>query len=246
MRAINLVPADERPGRVNGGKSNGAVYGLLIGLIVVLVAASSLAMTKKKQAQAKADLAAVQQSTQAFDQIAAQFSSYESAASNATSRIETVRGLAQARFDWAGAMRDLSRVVPANVQITELNATVKPGLSVGNGGTALRTAIGTPAITMTGCATDQDAVANLLGQLEAQRRVTQVSLDSSIQNDSVDPACTVKVKKSAYVFNLVVFYAQGNAQAAADAVPGSTPVTASLATESAGGSTAPTTPAAGN
>ena len=37
MRAINLVPADERVGRVNGGKSNGAVYGVLVGLIVVLV-----------------------------------------------------------------------------------------------------------------------------------------------------------------------------------------------------------------
>ena len=29
MRAINLVPADSRPGRVNGGKSGGAVYGVL-------------------------------------------------------------------------------------------------------------------------------------------------------------------------------------------------------------------------
>lgn len=240
MRAVNLVPAEARAGRVSGGKSGGAVYGVLGVLALLLVGASLLAMSKKSEAEANQELAAVQQSTQAYNSAASQFSSFEAAASQATSRISTVRGLAEARFDWAGAMREMSRLIPETTQVFSLSASVKDGAgsSVG-GGSQLRGAIQAPAITLTGCSKSQVEVANLITRLQAMRRATNVALESSTQAEGESAGgCSFE---NAFDFVLVVFFSAGNAKASEDASPGPGTGTA-IATESA--TPAATTPAA--
>lgn len=239
MRAVNLVPADSRPGRINGGKSGGAMYGVLGALVVLLLGMSVLAQSKSKEAEANQQLAAVEQSTQAYSQIATEFSSFESAAAQANQRINTVRGLADARFDWAGSMRDLSRIIPKNTQLLTLNASVKEGLGSG-GGSSLRSAIPSPAIAMTGCSSNQDSVADLVANLQAMRRVTNVTLEYSQREDSAPLNC--RVAKEPYTFSIVVFLAAGDAQASTDAVPGSTPAGATPISSESSGGTAPTTP----
>ncbi|MDO9356812.1 MAG: PilN domain-containing protein [Solirubrobacteraceae bacterium] len=248
MRAINLVPADSRPGRVNGGKSGGAVYGLFGLLIVLIAAASVFAMAKRDEARANSELAAVQQSTDAYKTAATQYASFEQAAKQADERINTVRSLAQARFDWAGAMRDLSRLVPNTTRISALSASVSNGASSAGGGSgsALRSALPVPAIAMQGCTMSQNSVALLINQLQAMRRVTNVTLESSKKAEdkkasatSDSPTALPDTECDTYTFELVVFFAPGNAKLSTDAVANSGATTVS--TESAGG-TAPTTP----
>ncbi len=112
MRAVNLVPPEARAGRVSPGKSGGAVYGVIGALVVALLMMSSLALVKKQKAAADQELAAVRQSTQAYEQVATQFAAFEKASKDANDRIELVRSLAQARFDWAGTLRDMARLIP--------------------------------------------------------------------------------------------------------------------------------------
>lgn len=186
MRAINLVPADSRPGRVNGGKSGGVVYGFIGALVVLFLGLTLLASSKHKTSTTKQELAGVEQSTQAYTSVATQFSSFEAAASQATQRISTVTSLAQARFDWAGAMREFSRLVPTNTQVLSLDASVKPDVDIGTGGSTLRAALDVPAITIDGCSKSQNSVANLVTSLQAMRRVTNVTLSKSeISDDSL-------------------------------------------------------------
>lgn len=247
MRAINLVPAEERPGRVNGGKSGGAVYGLLGVLVLFILAAAVFSMAKRDEARAEQDLAAVEQSTQSYTQVASQYTSFETAAKQASERINTVRSLADARFDWAGSMRDLSRLVPYSTRISALTASVSAGAGETAGGGApsqFRSQIGSPAISIAGCSLTQDTVATLVTQLQAMRRVTNVTLESSKKAENAgadDGQC------SHYEFAIVVHFAPGGAKASADAAPSSTPATTTVSTEPAGGTTPPaTTPAAGN
>ncbi len=233
MRAINLVPADARPGRVSAGKSGGMVYGVLAVLAVLLVGVSLLALNKSKQASAEQELATVQQSTQAYATVATQFSSFEEAASKATQRIATVRGLADARFDWAGTLRDLARLVPADTQIFNLAASVAPSSGSGSGGggaSQFRNGLEAPAVGMTGCSKSQSTVANLVNQLQAMRRVINVTLEKSEQvgasGATGTSACTLS--GTTYNFAVIVFFAPGKAKAAGSVVPQTTPAASAV------------------
>ena len=243
MRAINLVPAESRPGRVNGGKSGGAVYGVLGLLVVMLLGLSVYATSKRDEARANQELATIDQSTQAYKQVASQYASFESAAAQANQRISTVRSLAEARFDWAGAMRDLSRLVPKSTRVSALTASISPTTSASGGATsAFRGQLSAPAIAMTGCSLSQSTVATLITQLQAMRRVTNVTLEQSATKvNAGDTAENVDSGCEYYGFDLVVFFDPGDAVASADIAPSSSPATETISTESAGATTPPAT-----
>lgn len=248
MRAVNLVPADSRQGRVNGGKSGGAAYAVLGVMAILLVALSVFAINKRHEAEATQELATVTQSTQAYAAAASEFSSFEAASTEATQRISTVRGLADARFDWAGALRDMARLIPADTQISGLSASVSPTSGAGGGGAAnaLRGSINSPAISLSGCSKSQSTVANLINQLQAMRRVTNVTLTSSEQKEdsSGGEGGTCSIAGSPFEFSLVVFMVPGKAVAAGEVVPSTTPA-ATAASSVSGTTPAATTPASG-
>lgn len=247
MRAVNLVPPESRAGRVSPGKSGGAVYGLLGGLVLLIAAMSMLALAHKSKAQAEQELAAVNQSTAAFEQVASRYSSYSSAAKDASDRIALVRSIADARFDWAGTLRDMARLIPAQTQIATLDASVKDGVSVGGAGSQLRASLSVPAITLKGCSVSQNTVADLVTRLQAMRRVTNVTLETSetesdaenldknikdpstagadatgtSTDDSGDNNDGCSLDKPFYSFTITVFFAPGKSTTS-DAV-GTTP-----------------------
>lgn len=272
MRAINLVPPEARGGGVTSGKSGGAVYGVLGALVVVLLMLSSLALAKKDKSAAEQELAGIQQSTQAYEQVATQFAAFETAGKQANERIELVRSLAQARFDWAGTLREMARLIPANTQIQTLDASVKDGAG-GAGGSTYRAALATvPAITLKGCSQSQGTVAELVTNLQAMRRVTNVTLEQSEtdaklteldkritplsdaatpESDSAsgDGASTTakecSLRAPYYGFTITVFYAAGKAQTSAEAVPSAGGTAAAAGSAGiAPETTAATTPAA--
>ena len=78
----------------------------------------------------------------------------------ANARVQTVKDLANSRFDWEQALRDISRSVPADVTLKELKGTISS-----ESGSGVRSAIAAPAIELKGCATGQTQVATLLSRL---------------------------------------------------------------------------------
>ena len=105
----------------------------------------------------------------------------------------TVQALARSRFDWERAFTDLARVIPGDVWLTSLIATVKPGVNFGGSGGGgpssgdtgqLRGALSVPAIEVVGCTTDQAEVARVLVRLRLIQDVQRVTLVSSEKSDS--------------------------------------------------------------
>ena len=186
MKAINLLPSDLRgtPKGVApkapvtadepGGFGAFAVLGVLAACVVAL-AAYVLTTNTVKDRQAKLDAAVAEAETTTAR--VNQLKPYADFQALAETRIQTVKDLAASRFDWEQALRDISRAVPADVTLTELNGTVGSAA----GGSAVRTAIGAPAIELKGCTTGQKEVATLLARLRAVEDVTRVSLGKSLK-----------------------------------------------------------------
>jgi Tfp pilus assembly protein PilN len=248
MRAINLLPADlrgaapsapsARPEPVQGIGAY-VVLGVLA-LCVALLAVYVLATNSVKQKQT--DLTDVTTQATAASQRAAQLKPYADFQALAKARVETVRGLAAARFDWEQALRDLSRVIPGDVKLTTLNGDMGLPGTTGSGGDPLRGSIQAPAVSLAGCAASQASVARLMARLRGVDGVTRVSLSKS-ETSGASGASSSGTQATACEgaeppsFSVVVFF-EGSAAAAALASTGvdasSVPVPSALDKPAAG------------
>ena len=234
MRAVNLLPSDLRGAAPTAApsarpeKAEGIGAYVVLGALALCVAALAvyvLATNSVKQKQT--ELAEVTAQADVAAQAAAKLKPYADFDSMAKARIETVRGLAAARFDWEQALRDLSRAMPADVKLQSLSGDMGlPGTNTGGGGDPLRGSIQAPAISLVGCAVSQPAVARMLSRLRAVDGVTRVSLSKSekLDTESGQSACSGANPPS---FSAVVFFERSAAlaamaPAAADAASAST------------------------
>jgi hypothetical protein len=173
----------------------------------------------------------------------------------AKTRVETVKGLAAARFDWEQAFRDLSRSMPANVKLQSLSGDMGlPGTTGGGATDPLRGSISAPAISLAGCANSQQGVARMLSRLRAVDGVTRVALSKSESAVNAQPGSgtTQTCKgKTPPTFSVVVFFErsaalENMAPAEANAATASTvPVPKAVAGSSGTTGTAPAGSATG-
>ena len=189
MQAVNLIPSGERRGAGGaGGRSGGAAY-VLLGLLAVLVLiASAVTVQKRSLADKRAELASVEAQAAGQEARAASLASFASFAALSQTRRQTVASLAAGRFDWPHALREVARVVPANVWLTGLQGTVAPGVALKSTAVAqtasLRAALPVPAVELVGCTTDQDSVARMIVRMRLLDGVTRVALQSSEKGEA--------------------------------------------------------------
>jgi Tfp pilus assembly protein PilN len=185
VKAVNLIPKDARRGRgPTAGFGVSPAYVVLGLLAVVLVFVVVYVMTSNTISDRKQQLANVQAQLTAQQAVAARLAKYVQFESLAQTRVQTVREIASARFDWYRALSDLSKVVPADTSLQSLTGTVAPGASAGGtsgGGNAsgLRSDIAVPAFELVGCTNTQDDVARLMSRLRVINGVTRVTLGNS-------------------------------------------------------------------
>ena len=266
MRAVNLLPPDLRsgpkgsaPAVSSGVENSGAGAFVVLGVLafaVCALAAYVLAGNTVKDRQA--ELAAATAKSAAVTQQVASLKPYADFESVANARVQTVTDLANSRFDWEQALRDLSRAVPADVTIGSFKGDLGGGsAAAGAGGSGIRGAITAPAITLTGCTYSQTKVAVLMARLRTIDGVTRVSLSKSDKEASnaagggdrlapnVSGYCG---KANVPSFEVVVFF-EGAAAASAGpsiAQDATTTATGAPAATPAAGTAAPAaTPAAG-
>jgi Tfp pilus assembly protein PilN len=209
MRAVNLIPGDERRGvSVGGGRSGGAAYILLgaFGVLVVLVLLYGLA--RHQVGDRKSKLASLAAQTQQAQESASALSPYTSFMALREQRMKAVEQVVDSRFDWAHAFHELGRVLPEDASITSLDGTVggtvagapaasapaasasapagaasAPGASGGSGGSATPPG-SVPTMTLSGCASSQAEVALTLQRLRLMDGVSAVSLQSSAKGEA--------------------------------------------------------------
>jgi Tfp pilus assembly protein PilN len=201
MKAVNLIPTEQRGGGTVGSRSEGAVFavlGLLAG-VVVLTLLYGLAhhelSTRRNEAAA---LAARAQQAQAQ---AAELASYTSFVALREQRLQAISTLIGSRFDWSAAMGELSRVLPSDVALSSLQGTIGAGTATASpkaaapaaaaSATASASAVSsatppgaTPSFTLTGCAASQVVVAQTLVRLHLISGVDDVTLQSSAKSGS--------------------------------------------------------------
>ena len=140
MRAVNLLPPDLRsgpkgsaPAVSTGVENSGAGAFVVLGVLafaVVALAAYVLAGNTVKDR--KAELAAATAKSAAVTQQVTALKPYADFESVANARVQTVKDLANSRFDWEQALRDLSRAVPADVTIASLKGDLGGATSGGH------------------------------------------------------------------------------------------------------------------
>jgi len=183
VKAINLVPSDQQRGAGGrAGRSGGAAYALVGLLALGLLLFGAWTYTGKQLKEKEAEASSLKARAAQRASQTAGLASYSQFDQMRTQREQTVVQLADSRFDWAHAFGELSRVLPGNVWLTGLNATIAPGVGADAGGSAsdpLRASLAVPALELVGCATSQDAVTNLLAQLRTMNAVQRVSISKS-------------------------------------------------------------------
>jgi Tfp pilus assembly protein PilN len=237
MKAVNLMPDNVRSGREPAGSGNG-VYVLLAGLAALVAIAALWATANKQVGDRTAKLERVTAQAAAAEKRAADAAPYVEFAKLAENRVKTVTKLSTTRFDWAHAMREVSRVVPADVWLTNLAGASGAG---GESPSPTTSAAPAPTITVAGCTRSQAKVARLMARLRTIDGVRKISLKSSEKPESAgDENCPAN-RSSDPRFSIAIAFAVPGAAADAVDATGQLPATAPVpgASSSPGASVTP-------
>lgn len=231
MKAVNLIPENERRGAGGAaGRTGGAAYVLIGGLALVVLMLAAYAVTTRSISDKKSELARVERDATAKEAEAAQLAPYTAFATLRQNRVATVKSIADSRFDWAHAMHELGRTLPRNITLTTMTGTVSTasGGAGATGGVSLRSAYDVPAIELQGCAPSQAAIPPMLTSLRQVDGVKRVALQQSVKGTaagtsssaattSADGTTPVKAADCSRTFQAVIFYDPKPAPAASGA-----------------------------
>jgi Tfp pilus assembly protein PilN len=186
MRPVNLIPPQERHGSHSPLRTGPLPYLLLGGLVALLLGVALLVVTGNEISERKDEVVTLKQEDAAAQERAQKLVAYVQLAELRQQRVETITSLADSRFDWERVMRELSKILPPDVWLTDLNASASPEASSGESGSSggesasgLRGAIAGPALEISGCANGQEGVAGFVTALKEIDGVTRVGVQSS-------------------------------------------------------------------
>jgi Tfp pilus assembly protein PilN len=201
MRAVNLIPAEQRRGSTIGaGRSQGAAYAVLAVLGVLAIFAWLYGTAHRQVSSRRTEVASLTARSQQAQGTAESLAPYTNFIALREQRTQAVSQLVDTRFDWAHALHELGRVLPRDASISSLDGTVgsttaapaAPATAGASASGAPRSAAVTsatppgsvPTFTLSGCATSQAEVALTLERLRLIQGVSEVTLQSSTKSSS--------------------------------------------------------------
>jgi hypothetical protein len=118
MRAVNLIPADQRSGQpVGAGRSQGAAYAVLALIAGLAIMAYSYGGAKHRISSGRAQVASLTAEAQRAQAAAERLAPYTSFIALREQRTQAVKTLMGSRFDWAHVLHEFGRVLPAQASI---------------------------------------------------------------------------------------------------------------------------------
>jgi Tfp pilus assembly protein PilN len=183
MKAVNLIPADQRRNSSLSGRSGGTVY-ILIGTLAGLVLLAGLyGLTSKSINDKTAQIADATARANAAEATANSLAGYTDFSAARTQRTAAVKALADARVDWAHILSELARTLPANSRLTTFRGSTAGTAATATGAASPATTAAAPAsapaIDLGGCTTSHTAVSTLMADLRRIDGVSDVTLSSS-------------------------------------------------------------------
>jgi Tfp pilus assembly protein PilN len=263
MKAVNLIPSEQRAG--GGpvtGESEGAAF-IVLGLIAGLAVLAGLYGLASHEVSSRKDkVASINAQAQATKARADALAPYTTFKATYQQRQNAVSELVNTRFDWAHAFHELGRVVPADASLVSVKGTIgsatgapapAPAPSTSTSASAAASSTVTsatppgsvPTFILAGCATSQTEVAQTLQRLRLIDGVSGVTLQSSTKSTSgtgssggcppKDPAFAMTVTFVALPTPSATPGAGASTQSAAASSSGSTPTPATPASKNANG-----------
>lgn len=181
MRAVNLLPDELRPGHrwANIGRRAQArrvlgVAGIAAGVLAILFA-GLVVHARGVVADRQAELREVEARLVAAEAKAAEVRAAQAASA---ARLAAARDVIARRVVWEDVMRDLGRVLPANVYLQSMQVAAAPpaGATAPTDGTTAPT-----GFNIVGFADSQDRVAQVLERLALLPWLSSVTLTSSVR-----------------------------------------------------------------
>jgi Tfp pilus assembly protein PilN len=180
MRAVNLIPSEQRRGAGGvAGRAGGVAYVLIGTLVALVIMAVVYAVATKQAADSKSKIATVSAQADVAQAQANSLQPYVQFATLSQQRKQSVASIADARFNWSGAMDQIARALPADVTLTSLTGTSGTTASAAPASASTPSAAGGPSFDFNGCATSHPDVALALVNLRKIEGVTGVTLSSS-------------------------------------------------------------------
>jgi Tfp pilus assembly protein PilN len=197
MKAVNLIPSEQRAGGASlAGSSEGGAFivlGLMAGLAIL---ALLYGMAHHHIASRSGEVAVLSSEAASAQAQANKLAPYTSFVAMHDQRQQAISQLVESRFDWAHAFHELGRVLPFDVSLSSVHGTAgssssssapapAAGAAAASTPVASATPPGTaPVFTIVGCATSQSEVAKTLDRLRLIDGVTAVELQSSAKAES--------------------------------------------------------------
>ncbi len=236
MRAVNLIPSDQRSGTsVGAGRSEGGAYGVLALFVAIALLALLYGKAHRDVEANKTKAATASAEAQRAQAEASALAPYTSFVSLRTQREQAVASLVNSRFDWAHAFHEFGRVLTGQTQIQSLDGSIASAASTttttsstpassSSSVTSATPAGSVPTFNLSGCATSQPAVATMLNRLRLIDGVSQVTLLSSTKSGASGGSSSGGCPANGPAFSVTVAF---------DALPSPTAAAAAVKTSAA-------------
>jgi hypothetical protein len=192
MKAVNLIPNDQRRGAGGvTGRSDGVAY-VIIGTLTGIVAlGATWAVAHHDVSSRKGQIVSDNARATTLQNEATALSAYSSFQSLSQGRAQAVESIAGSRFDGAHVMHEVGRVLPSDVDLTAFAGT---GASSGPAATPSTATPATgPTLSLGGCTTSQAEVARTMTRLRLMDGVSGVQVSSASQaQPTVTPVSLAK------------------------------------------------------
>ena len=190
MKAVNLIPNEQRQGAGSyAGRSGGGAL-IMLGVIAGVVALIAMYGSAHRQISGQAgEVATLDAQTSAIEARTGKLAPYTSFVAMAGQRATTVSQLVASRFDWSHTLHELGRVLPSGSALSLLHGSV--GSTEGSSAPAPAPGVtpasstppgSTPVFTLSGCSESQSVVAQTLQRLRLMDGVSDVQLQSSTKS----------------------------------------------------------------
>jgi Tfp pilus assembly protein PilN len=128
MKRINLLPQEER---VKASRERGLIWAILI-LVAVVVVLGLVYVKERSDVNSKQnELTSIQTETAAVEAKVAELSPYAALQAQRTAMTDTAKGIYESSVPFSILLQELSLVIPENVRLQTLTATVPPAMLPG-------------------------------------------------------------------------------------------------------------------
>lgn len=176
MKRINLLPQEER---AKASRERGLIWAIVI-LVAVVVALGLVYVKYQSDVNAKKDdLAAVQADLAQVQARIAELRPYAELQAQRTAMTETAKGIYRAGVPFSILLQQLSLVIPENVRLQSLQATVPAFMLPGAAQDPQAEASTAADITFTGQTEEHRDVAEFMTRLGLMPQLTDIVLSNS-------------------------------------------------------------------